>query len=127
MHIRHETFSMKKQTSMTPINIKIKFCGTPSSPEKKGRQMKDTKSTRGEKVVAASVFIALLFATGLDADNETSCLIAAVGAVVCLLITMFGMWLMWLDEGRAESKRRVEQMRRASKIDYKDRQNKRIS
>lgn len=85
------------------------------------------KSTRGEKTVAASVFIALLFATGLDADNETSCLIAAVGAVVCLLITMFGMWLMWLDEGRAESKRRVEQMRRASKIDYEDRQNKRIS
>lgn len=89
--------------------------------------MKDTKSTRGEKAVAASVFIALLFATGLDADNETSCLIAAVGAVVCLLITMFGMWLMWLDEGRAESKRRVEQMRRASKIDYEDRRNKRIS
>ena len=93
--------------------------------------MKSTKSTRGEKTVAASVFIALLFATGLDADNETSCLIAAVGAVVgavvCLLITMFGMWLMWLDEGRAESKRRVEQMRRASKIDYEDRQNKRIS
>lgn len=83
--------------------------------------MKSTKSTRGEKTVAASVFIALLFATGLDADNETSCLIAAVGAVVCLLITMFGMWLMWLDEGRAESKRRVEQMRRASKIDYEDR------
>ena len=89
--------------------------------------MKSTKSTRGEKTVAASVFIALLFATGLDADNETSCLIAAVGAVVCLLITMFGMWRMWLDEGRAESKRRVEQMRRASKIDYEDRQNKRIS
>ena len=89
--------------------------------------MKSTKSTRGEKTVAASVFIALLFATGLDADNETSCLIAAVGAGVCLLITMFGMWLMWLDEGRAESKRRVEQMRRASKIDYEDRQNKRIS
>lgn len=89
--------------------------------------MKSTKSTRGEKTVAASVFIALLFVTGLDADNETSCLIAAVGAVVCLLITMFGMWLMWLDEGRAESKRRVEQMRRASKIDYEDRQNKRIS
>ena len=89
--------------------------------------MKSTKSTRGEKTVAASVFIALLFATGLDADNETSCLIAAVGAVVCLLITMFGMWLMWMDEGRAESKRRVEQMRRASKIDYEDRQNKRIS
>lgn len=89
--------------------------------------MKSTKSTRGEKTVAASVFIALLFATGLDADNETSCLIAAVGAVVCLLITMFGMWLLWLDEGRAESKRRVEQMRRASKIDYEDRQNKRIS
>lgn len=89
--------------------------------------MKSTKSTRGEKTVAASVFIALLFATGLDADNETSCLIAAVGAVVCLLITMFGMWLMWLDEGRAESKRRGEQMRRASKIDYEDRQNKRIS
>ena len=89
--------------------------------------MKSTKSTRGEKTVAASGFIALLFATGLDADNETSCLIAAVGAVVCLLITMFGMWLMWLDEGRAESKRRVEQMRRASKIDYEDRQNKRIS
>lgn len=89
--------------------------------------MKSTKSTRGEKTVAASVFIALLFATGLDANNETSCLIAAVGAVVCLLITMFGMWLMWLDEGRAESKRRVEQMRRASKIDYEDRQNKRIS
>lgn len=89
--------------------------------------MKSTKSTRGEKTVAASVFLSLLFATGLDADNETSCLIAAVGAVVCLLITMFGMWLMWLDEGRAESKRRVEQMRRASKIDYEDRQNKRIS
>ena len=87
--------------------------------------MKDTKSTRGEKVVAASVFIALLFATGLDADNETSCLIAAVGAVVCLLITMFGMWLMWLDAGRAESRRRVEEMRRISKIDYEDRQNTR--
>lgn len=89
--------------------------------------MKSTKSTRGEKTVAASVFLSLLFATGLDADNETSCMVAAVGAVVCLLITMFGMWLMWLDEGRAESKRRVEQMRRASKIDYEDRQNKRIS
>ena len=48
--------------------------------------MKSTKSTRGEKTVAASVFIALLFATGLDADNETSCLIAAVGAVVCYLL-----------------------------------------
>ena len=89
--------------------------------------MKSTKSTRGEKTVAASVFLSLLFATGLEADNESSCLLAAVGAVVCLLITMFGMWLMWLDEGRAESKRRVEQMRRASKIDYEDRQNKRIS
>lgn len=89
--------------------------------------MKSTKSTRGEKTVAASVFLSLLFATGLDADNETSCMVALVGAIVCLTITGFGMWLMWLDAGRAESRRRVEEMRRISKIDYKDRQNKRIS
>ena len=52
-------------------------------------------------------------------------MVALVGAIVCLIITGFGMWLMWLDAGRAESRRRVEEMRRISKIDYEDRQNTR--
>lgn len=81
--------------------------------------MKSTKSTRGEKTVAASVFLSLLFATGLDADNETSCMVALVGAIVCLIITGFGMWLMWLDAGRAESGSRVEEMRRISRLTMK--------
>jgi hypothetical protein len=77
--------------------------------------------SRGEKTTAAGMFMALLFATGID--SPTGYVAATWLTIICLGITGVGLWLLWIDAGRKESIRRTKEIRRSGKIAAEDRWN----
>lgn len=72
----------------------------------------------GEKITAAGMLMALLFATGIDSPTDYTT--AMWLTIICLGIAGVGLWILWIDAGRKESIRRTKEIRRSGKIAAED-------